>query len=75
MSLWKRGAWYWADFTVNGERFHVPLDTKDWRTAVQLEKERIAEAREAKITPKATSLARSTLTDAIEPVSAKKISH
>lgn len=67
MSLWKRGDWYWADFTVNGERFRIPLDTKDWRTAVQLEKDRIAEARAGKITPKVTSLARCTLADAIEP--------
>jgi len=67
MSLWKRGDWYWADFTVNGERFRVPLGTKDWRAAGHLEKERIAEAAEGKFTPKATSLARSNLADAIEP--------
>jgi integrase len=25
MSLWKRGEWYWADFSVNGLRYRVPL--------------------------------------------------
>jgi hypothetical protein len=29
MSLWKRGKWFWADFSVNGVRYRVPLkDTK-----------------------------------------------
>lgn len=67
MSLWKRGDWYWSDFTVNGERFRVPLGTKDRRAACQLEKERIAEAREGKITAKAPALARSKLSEAIAP--------
>jgi integrase len=32
MSLWKRGNWYWADFSVNGVRYRVPLkDTKGRR--------------------------------------------
>jgi integrase len=25
MSLWARGKWYWADFSVNGLRYRVPL--------------------------------------------------
>jgi hypothetical protein len=25
MSLWRRGKWAWADFTVNGTRYRVPL--------------------------------------------------
>jgi len=25
MALWKRGNWYWADFTVNGSRYRIPL--------------------------------------------------
>jgi hypothetical protein len=29
MALWKRGKWFWADFSVNGVRYRVPLkDTK-----------------------------------------------
>jgi len=32
MSLWKRGEWFWADFSVNGVRYRVPLkDTKGRR--------------------------------------------
>src|ERR1019366_4133077 len=25
MSLWARGKWYWADFSINGLRYRVPL--------------------------------------------------
>jgi hypothetical protein len=25
MSLWQRGKWFWADFSVNGLRYRVPL--------------------------------------------------
>jgi len=28
MSLWKRGNWYWADFTVNSTRYRIPLKEK-----------------------------------------------
>jgi len=32
MSLWKRGSWFWADFSINGVRYRVPLkDTKGRR--------------------------------------------
>lgn len=49
MSLWKRGDWYWADFTVNGTRYRLPLETKDAREAKAREKDKIADAREDKL--------------------------
>src|SRR5215471_15825103 len=53
MSLYKRGKTWHTDFTVNGQRFRQSLDTTDWREAQSKEKERIAQASEGKITPKA----------------------
>ncbi len=31
MALWKRGKWYWADFTVDASRYRVPLRDKRGR--------------------------------------------
>jgi integrase len=44
MSLWKRAGWWWCDFTVNGSRYRLPLETTDQREAKGLEKEKIAKA-------------------------------
>jgi integrase len=66
MSLWKRGKWYWGDFTVGGQRFRVPLDTIDWREAKEREQERIREAREGKLAPRIPDLARMKLAEAVE---------
>src|SRR5262249_16040229 len=45
------GKWYWADFTVNGSRYRVPLHTTDEREAKRLEKERIAGASAGLLAP------------------------
>jgi len=58
MALWKRGDWYWADFSVNGTRYRVPLHTKDRREAQRLEKEKIAEAQGGKLAPSSLNFAR-----------------
>jgi integrase len=58
MSLWKRGDWHWADFSVNGTRYRVPLRTGDRREAKRLEKEKIAEAQGGKLTPSTLNFAR-----------------
>jgi hypothetical protein len=34
MALWKRGKWYWADFTVNGTRYRVCLKDRGKRISV-----------------------------------------
>jgi len=51
MSLWKRGKWYWADFSVNGLRYRVPLkDTKGRRIpADEAHREMAARAEERAI--------------------------
>lgn len=45
MSVWKQGKWYWSDFTIDGERYRLALDTTDRRVAVKKEKDLVAEVR------------------------------
>jgi len=47
MSLWKRkSGLYWADFTVDGIRYRKSLETKNWKKALEGERDMI-EAAEA----------------------------
>ena len=39
--IYKRGKWYWMDAVVNGARYRVPLKTKNWQAAKQLEKDEL----------------------------------
>jgi hypothetical protein len=45
MAIYKRGKTWWADFSVNGQRYRQSLDTSDWREAQAKQKESIAQAR------------------------------
>jgi integrase len=66
MSLWKRGEWYWTDFSANGTRYRLPLHTRDGREAKRLEKEKIGEAQTGKLAPSAINFARLGFTEAAE---------
>jgi integrase len=44
MVVYKRGGSYWADFTVSGQRFRLPLRVTNKQEAANLEKAKIAEA-------------------------------
>ncbi|HUD56975.1 MAG TPA: tyrosine-type recombinase/integrase [Terracidiphilus sp.] len=44
MVVFKRAANYWADFTVNGKRFRIPLRVSNRQQAANVEKTKIAEA-------------------------------
>jgi integrase len=67
MSLWKRGDWYWGDFTVNGTRYRVPLETTDRREATQKEHDRIAEAKQGTLAGgRLASLARLPIDEAFD---------
>lgn len=57
---------YWTDFSVNGQRFRLSLDTSDWREANSREKDKIAEARKGKLSTKSQSFARLVFADAVE---------
>lgn len=58
MSLWKRNGWYWTDFSVNGTRYRITLETKDQREAKSREKDKIADARDGKLASSGLSFAR-----------------
>ena len=72
MALFKRGKWWWTDFSVNGVRYRQPIRdergqrTKDWREALSHEKELIAEAQEGKLCVAGQSFARLAFTEAAE---------
>jgi len=54
----KRNKIWWTDFSVNGIRYRVSLDTSDWREAKQKEKDKIEEAQTGKLAPAGRSFAR-----------------
>jgi len=66
MALFRRGKWYWTDFSVNGQRFRQSLDTADWRAANHREKELIAQAKEGKLTVAGQSFARLVFPEALD---------
>jgi hypothetical protein len=66
MSLWKRGDWYWADFSVNGTRYRIPLETRDPREAKAREKDKIADARDGKLSASTANFARLRFAEALD---------
>ena len=58
MSLYKRSGTWWTDFSLNGQRFRMTLDTSDWREAQRLEKEKISEAQQGKFATSSQRFAR-----------------
>src|SRR5713101_2552704 len=66
MALFRRGKWWWTDFSVNGARYRQPLRTKDWRKAQALEKEFIAQASAGKLAPSSQQYARLSFSEAVE---------
>jgi integrase len=75
MALWKRGGKYWTDFSIDGERFRLPLGTSDEREAKRHEKDKIKQAMEGRIRSKVVPLSKLLLKDAIEPYLADKKPH
>src|SRR5258708_4067251 len=66
MALFKRGKWWWTDFSVNGARYRQPLRTKDWRAALQREKELIADASTGKLVPTSQQFSRLAFSEAAD---------
>jgi hypothetical protein len=66
MALYKRGKTWHTDFSVNGERFRLSLDTTNWRQAQAKEKELIAQASEGKLTPKTHEFSRLGFSDSTD---------
>lgn len=70
MALFRRGKWWWTDFSVNGVRYRQPIrdkngqHTKDWREALSREKELIAEAQTRRLSAPGESFARLAFSEA-----------
>ena len=75
MALYKRKKTWWTDFSVNGVRYRVSLDTSDWREAQSREKERIAEAQAGKLSIASQSFARLAFTEALDRYLADRAMH
>ena len=61
--IYKRGSWYWTDFTESGRRYRRPLKTKNWQQARTEERNAIEMARAGKL---ADSMAPKRLSEAAE---------
>src|SRR5690348_9769340 len=75
MAIFKRGRTWWTDFSVNGVRYRLSLDTTDWRQAQSTEKEKSAEAQSGKLSPAAQSFARLAFTEALERYLSDRAAH
>ncbi|MDQ3818837.1 MAG: hypothetical protein M3362_14330, partial [Acidobacteriota bacterium] len=58
MRLYKRDKIWWVDFSVNGQRFRLSLDTTDKRKAPSLANEKITQAQQGKLSVASQSFAR-----------------
>jgi len=81
MALFKRGKWWWTDFSVNGVRYRQPIrdeqgrSTKDWREALSREKELVAQAQAGSLTVSGQSFARLAFTEALDRYLADRSAH
>ena len=72
MALFRRGKWWWTDFSVNGVRYRQPIRnekgqrTKDWREALSREKDLIAQAHTGRLSVPGLSFARLAFTEALD---------
>ena len=66
MALYRRGKWYWTHFHLNGQRYRLPLKTRDWREAQACEKELIAQASQGKLAASSQRFARLAFSEAAD---------
>jgi hypothetical protein len=66
MALFRRNKTWWTDFSVNGQRFRMSLDTTDWRDSLKEEKKLIVQAQTGKLSAAGQSFARLAFTEAAE---------
>lgn len=75
MALFRRNKTWWSDFSVNGVRYRMSLDTTDWREALSREKEKIAQAHAGKLSPAGQSFARLAFSEALDRYLADRSAH
>jgi integrase len=64
MALTKRGSTWHTHFFVDGERFRQSLETTDWREAQRIEKDRISDAKQGKLSASSVDFGRLLFEDA-----------
>src|SRR5438477_299451 len=64
--MYKRGKWWWTDFSINGLRFRVPLRTTERREARQAEREAIAKAQAGELSTKRETFAHLAFSEALD---------
>jgi integrase len=64
MTVYKRGSTWWTDFSIDGRRFRLSLQTPDHREAARREKLRISEAQNGGLLPR--TIAKLNVTEAAE---------
>ena len=79
MALFKRGRKrkkiWWGDFSVNGQRYRVSLDTTDWREAQAKETALKAQASDGKLAPSSRQFARLAFPEAADRYIADRLAH
>ena len=79
MAIFRRGKWWWTDFSVNGMRYRQPIRdkggqrTKDWREALSREKEMIADAQSGRLSSGGQSFARLAFSEAVKRYLADRV--
>jgi len=66
LRYFKRNKTWWADFSVNGQRFRVSLETTDRRAAVGEANKKLTQAERGKLSATSQSFARLAFTEAAE---------
>ncbi len=66
MNLFKRNKTWWADFSVNGQRFRLSLDTTDRRNAVSAANKKLTQAEQGKLSVSSQNFARLAFKEAAE---------
>ncbi len=75
MALFRRGKTWYADFTVNGQRYKQSLQTTDWREAKSKEKELIGQAEVGKLAPAGQKFAKLGFAEAADRYLADRLAH
>src|SRR6267143_6446162 len=75
MALFRRNKTWYADFTVNGQRYKQSLQTTDWREALSREKGLIGQASAGKLAPSSQQYAKLGFTEAADRYVADRLTH
>ena len=73
--LYRRDKWWWADFSLNGQRYRQSLRTTDWREAQAREKELITQASQGKLAPSSQQFARLAFPEAADRYLADRLAY